>query len=62
VIDGDATIGEEVTVVEVVADGERWRIEVETGRAVPTIACGQVGGLPAKPGTEWRVRSISRGG
>ena len=50
----------EITVVEVTAEGERWRVEVETGRAVPTIACGQPGGLPAKPGTEWRVHSISR--
>ncbi|MEZ5246414.1 MAG: sucrase ferredoxin [Acidimicrobiales bacterium] len=60
VLDAGSVDGE-VTVVEVVAEGERWRVEVETGRAVPTIACGQPGGLPAKPGAEWRVRSISRG-
>ena len=53
---------ERVTRVEVAVDGEVWRVEVEPGRAVPTIACGQPGGLPAKPGTEWRVRSISRSG
>lgn len=52
----------EITVVEVTAGGERWRVEVETGRAVPTIACGQPGGLPAKPGTEWRVHSVGRVG
>lgn len=53
--------GGDHTVVEVTTIDEVWRVEVEEGRAVPTIACGQPGGLPAKPGSEWRVRSISRG-
>lgn len=37
-----------------------WIVDVEPGRAVPTIACGAPGGLPAKPGAEWRVRSVTR--
>jgi hypothetical protein len=53
--------GGAVTVVEVRAADSLWVVEVEAGRAVPTIACGEPGGLPAKPGAEWRVRSISRG-
>lgn len=62
VVSGDADgAADGVTVVEVTTDAGVWRVEVEVGRAVPTIACGQPGGLPAKPGTEWRVRSISRG-
>ncbi|GJM38172.1 MAG: hypothetical protein DHS20C19_15390 [Acidimicrobiales bacterium] len=44
----------------VVAVSGSWGVEVEPGRAVPTIACGAPGGLPAKPGAEWRVRSVSR--
>ena len=48
------------TAVAVTAGDRTWHVEVEPGRAVPTIACGEPGGLPAKPGTEWRVRSISR--
>jgi len=55
VISGDGS-----TVVEVDADGDRWRVEVAPGRAVPTIACGEPGGLPAKPGAEWAVVSVSR--
>lgn len=56
--DGAADGG--VSLVEVDADGTTWRVEVETAREVPTIACGAPGGLPAKPGAEWRVRSITR--
>ncbi|MEQ8842937.1 MAG: sucrase ferredoxin [Acidimicrobiales bacterium] len=52
----------DTTVVEVAADAGVWRVEVEVGRTVPTIACGAPGGQPAKPGTEWRVRSITRSG
>lgn len=51
-VDGD--------VAEVESPAGRWTVEVEPGRAVPTIACGEPGGLPAKPGNEWRVRSVSR--
>ncbi len=36
----------------------RWRVEVEVAREVPTIACSADGGLPAKPGREYRVRSL----
>jgi len=49
----------DVTVVDVSVDADTWRVEVEVGRAVPTIACGEPGGLPAKPGAEWRVVSVS---
>jgi len=49
---------EGVRVCRVTVDGRTWTVEVEEGRAVPTIACGEPGGLPAKPGQEWRVRSI----
>ena len=39
--------------------GSRFEVEVERGRAVPTIACRADGGLPAKPGTEYRVVGVS---
>ena len=39
--------------------GRRFEVEVERGRAVPTIACRADGGLPAKPGTEYRVVGVS---
>ncbi|MEM9464878.1 MAG: sucrase ferredoxin [Actinomycetota bacterium] len=56
--------------VEVVADDGGWHcvvtvvgrtfdVRVERGRAVPTIACRADGGLPAKPGTEFTVASIT---
>ena len=35
-----------------------WTVDVALGRAVPSIACRADGGLPAKPGTEYRVLSI----
>ena len=39
-----------------VGAGNRWwEVDVDVGRAVPTIACGEPGGLPAKPGREYRV-------
>jgi hypothetical protein len=56
--EGDEPNG--ITAVEVIAGADRWRVEIEGSRAVPTIACGAPGGLPAKPGAEWRVRSITR--
>ncbi len=46
--------------VDVTAGAHRWRVDIEASRSVPTIACGAPGGLPAKPGVEWRVRSITR--
>lgn len=57
-----AGVSDGVTVVEVTLGVDRWRVEVESARAVPTIACGEPGGLPAKPGVEWRVRALERVG
>ena len=37
-----------------------WDVEVARGRAVPTIACRAEGGMPAKPGKEFRVTSVRR--
>ena len=37
-----------------------WIVEVDHGRAVPAIACRADGGLPAKPGKEFRVTSVRR--
>jgi len=39
-----------------------WRVVIVPGRAVPVIACGAVGGLPAKPGREWLVESVEQVG
>lgn len=39
---------------------QAWDVEVERGRAVPTVACRADGGLPAKPGKEFRVTSVQR--
>jgi hypothetical protein len=50
----------ERTTVDVATDHGVWRVEVGPGRAVPTITCGEPGGLPAKPGSEWVVVSITR--
>ena len=36
----------------------RWTVEVEAARDVPTIACRALGGLPAKPATEFRVTDV----
>ena len=49
-------------VARVTAGADSWVVEVEPGRAVPTISCGEPGGLPAEPGAEWRIRSVSRSG
>ena len=44
----------------VVYSGDRsWDVSVSVGRAVPTIACRQPGGLPAKESREYRVGSIT---
>ncbi len=45
----------EITEVRVEAARGTWTVLVGPGRAVPTIACGEPGGLPAKPGAEWVV-------
>lgn len=43
-----------------VTAGERsWAVEVGIGREVPTIACRQPGGLPAKTGLEYEVVSLA---
>lgn len=39
---------------------ERWEVVLAEGRAVPTIACRQPGGLPAKPAREYDVLSVRR--
>jgi hypothetical protein len=52
-----ATSGD-LALVEVTTAGGVWRVEVATGRTVPTIACGNAGGLPAKSATEWIVGSV----
>lgn len=44
---------------EVVVAGRRFDVQVARGRAVPTISCRAEGGLPAKPGKEYSVRSCS---
>ena len=37
-----------------------WEVDVDRGRAVPTIACRADGGMPAKAGKEFRVASVRR--
>ena len=46
--------------VEVVADtaNRAWTVSVEAGRTVPTISCRALGGLPAKPATEFVVTDV----
>ena len=39
---------------------ERWEVELIAGRSVPTIACRQPGGLPAKPAQEYDVVALRR--
>ncbi|MEM7140324.1 MAG: sucrase ferredoxin [Actinomycetota bacterium] len=51
VADGTATV---------VGDAGTWFVDIEPGRSVPTIACGEPGGQPAKPGAEWRVTAVTR--
>ena len=36
----------------------RFDCEIEVGRDIPTITCRADGGLPAKPGREYRVVSL----
>lgn len=49
--------GGEFTVTD--PSGPGWIVRVEPGREIPTIACRADGGLPAKPGREWRVVDVS---
>ncbi|MDH4078049.1 MAG: hypothetical protein OEY41_11125 [Acidimicrobiia bacterium] len=39
---------------------ERWQVELAEGRTVPTIACREPGGLPAKPAREYDVLAVRR--
>jgi hypothetical protein len=62
---GDAVVGpgggEAVrctATVTVTTPDRVWEVEVVEGREVPTIACRQPGGLPAKSGQEYEVRSV----
>lgn len=42
-----------------VSDGQKsWSVQVEPGRAIPTIACREPGGLPAKPAREFIVTTV----
>ena len=38
--------------------GRTWTVSVTAGRTVPTIACRALGGLPAKPATEFEVTRL----
>ena len=44
--------------VELDVAREPWAVEVEPGRDIPTITCRAEGGLPAKPGREYRVVAV----
>lgn len=51
----------EVDVVAASA-GRAWTTTVLEGRTVPTIACRAMGGMPAKPATEFIVTDIREQG
>lgn len=64
------TFDEQERQVEVVEDGagwmctvtsgdRTWQVQIEVGRIVPTIKCRELGGLPAKPGREFKVSAIA---
>ncbi len=42
------------------ASSERWDVELAEGRTVPTVACRQPGGLPAKSAREYDVLAVRR--
>lgn len=46
------------TTVRVETSHSAWEVDVAVGREVPTIACGEPGGLPVKPGTEYAVAEV----
>ncbi len=50
----------EPTIVWITTDDARWRVSVAAGRRVPSIACRQPGGLPAKEGREYDVVAVER--
>ncbi len=54
-----STTGEAMTCVIESPIGS-WEVTVDNGRAVPTIACREPGGQPAKSGLEYVVTSIVR--
>ena len=48
------------TMVCTVSDGRRsWTVSITTGRSVPTIACRQPGGLPAKTAVEYHAGPVT---
>lgn len=55
----EKAVGEDSTSwkTTVIAGQESWDIDVAVGRQVPSIACSQPGGRPAKPGREYIVIS-----
>ncbi len=50
--------GDGATTCTVATDDRSWSVTVAAGRTVPTIACRQPGGLPAKPSTEYQVQRV----
>ena len=57
----DAGIEGGVCRCTVTAGDRSWVVEVGVGREVPTIACRQPGGLPAKTGLEYEVLALTEG-
>lgn len=55
---GEQLDGTTTCVIE--AGAQSWSVEVEAGRTVPTVACRQPGGLPAKSAIEYRVSQVTR--
>ena len=67
VIHGEGDAGSAAASVQVHAawpDGSAgtWEVDVAVTREVPTIACREPGGLPAKPGREYGVTRLERVG
>ncbi len=56
---GDAAADADLRRCTVAAGDRTWVVDVAVARAVPTIACRQPGGLPAKTGVEYAVVSIA---
>ncbi len=53
------TIDDRTALCRVVVDDRTWTVTVGVGRTVPTIACRQPGGLPAKTASEYTVLGIT---
>lgn len=56
--DEEGAVSDDATRFAVSSGGQAWSVTVAVGRAVPTIACRQPGGLPAKQSVEYEVREI----